>query len=189
MGTFRWVPVLTVLVAALAMLGNDLVLARKAGGGGGGGMSRSGPAASGSVRTQRSAKPAKKPDTRREGKQDARDTRRDVKQDARDTRRDAKDDVRDTRRDVKQDNRTTRRVVGHEIREERREDHHEWHEDRWKRRAGAALTISAFRALTCTTSTIVVGSVTYYRCGGTWYQQAHQSGDVVYIVVTAPAGY
>jgi len=180
MGTFRWVPVLTVLVAALAMLGNDLVLARKGGGGGkggGAGMSRSGPAAGGSVRTQRSAKTPQK-----------RDTRREVKQDARDTRRDVKDDVRDTRRDVKDDARDTRRAVRHEIRDER-EDHHEWHEDRWKRRAGAALTISAFRALSCTTSTIVVGSITYYSCGGTWYQRANQGGDVVYIVVTAPAGY
>jgi hypothetical protein len=167
--TFRLLPLVTVLVAFLAMLGNDLVLARKAGGG----MSRSGPAASGSMRSQ----PAQKRETRREAKQDVRDTRRDVKQDVRDTRRDVKDDVRDTRREVRD-----------EIRDER-EDHHEWHEDRWKRRAGAALTISAFRALTCTTSTIVVGSVTYYRCGGTWYQKAHQSGDVVYIVVTAPAGY
>lgn len=158
MRTFRLLPLVTVLMAFLAMLGNDLVLARKAGGG----MSRSGPAASGSMRSQ----PAQK-----------RETRREVKQDVRDTRRDVKDDVRDTRRDVR-----------HEIRDER-EDHHEWHEDRWKRRAGAALTISAFRALTCTTSTIVVGSVTYYSCGGTWYQRANQGGDVVYIVVTAPAGY
>jgi hypothetical protein len=177
-GTIHWMPVLTVLVALLAMLGNDLALARKGGGGGGAGMTRGGPAASGSVRPQRSAKPAQK-----------RDTRLEVKQDVRDTRRDVKDDVRDSRRDVKQDNRTTRRVVGHEIREERHEDHHEWHEDRWKRRAGAALTISAFRALSCTTSTIVAGSVTYYSCGGTWYQRANQGGDVVYIVVTAPAGY
>jgi uncharacterized membrane protein len=167
-GTFRWIPGLTMLVASLAMLGNDLVLARK-GGGGGAGMSRGGPAASGSVRPRPARQPNKQPDVR--------DSRRDVKQDVRDERREIKQDVRDERRDMRD-----------EIRDER-EDHHEWHEDRWKRRAGAALTVSAFRALTCTTSTIVVGSVTYYRCGGTWYQRAHQGGDVVYIVVTAPAGY
>ena len=136
-------------------------------------MSRSGPAASGSVHPQHRATPARQSDTRR----DVSDNRREVKQDVRDNRRDVKQDVRDERRDVRDD-----------IRDERR-DHHEWHEDRWKRRAGAALTISAFRALTGTTSTIVVGSVTYYSCGGTWYQRANQSGDEVYIVVTAPAGY
>lgn len=166
-GTFHWVTVLTVLVASLAMLGNDLVLAKGGGGrGGGAGMSRGGPAASGSVRPQHRATPARQPDTRR----DVRDNRREVKQDVRDNRRDVKQDVRDERRDVRDD-----------IRDEHR-DHH-------VRRAGAVLTISAFSALSCTSSTIIVGGITYYRCGNTWYNRAHQSGDVVYIVVTAPAGY
>ena len=175
-GTFRWLPVLTVLVATLAMLGNDLVLARKAGGGargGGAGMSRIGPAASGSVRTPRRATPARQSETRR----DVRDQRRDLKRDVRDTRRDVKQDVRDTRRDVRDELRDVQR------------DHREWHEDRWKRRTGAALTRAAFRSLSCTSNIIIVSGVTYYRCGGTWYRRAQQSGDVVYIVVTQPAGY
>jgi cysteinyl-tRNA synthetase len=54
---------------------------------------------------------------------------------------------------------------------------------------GSVLTVSVFKALTCNTETIVVGNVTYYRCGTTWYSRAHQGGSVTYVVVAAPAGY
>ena len=108
--------------------------------------------------------------------------------DVRDHRRDVKRDVHDTRRDVKQDFRENRREVRDEIRDERR-DRYEWHEDRWERRAGRALTRSAYLSLSCTSDIIIVSGITYYRCDSTWYRRAHQDGDVVYIVVVQPAGY
>lgn len=79
---------------------------------------------------------------------------------------------------LKQDARDDRRDYRDDVRDDRR---------RW--RVGSVLTVSVFKALTCNTETIVVGNVTYYRCGTTWYSRAHQGGSVTYVVVAAPAGY
>jgi hypothetical protein len=64
----------------------------------------------------------------------------------------------------------------------------EWSEDRWRWRVGASLTAASFRSLSCTPTTVVVGSTTYYQCGSTWYNRAYSGGQVTYIVVNAPAG-
>ncbi len=74
-------------------------------------------------------------------------------------------------------------------RHEAREDRREWHEDRWRRRTGAVLTVSAFGALTCDYEEIIVDNIIYSRCDGNWYSRGNQGGEVVYIVVEAPAGY
>ncbi len=149
---YRWISCFTVLLVS-----SSLALQVEARGpgnghrGGGGSFSRSGPAARGSVRPTRHAKPARKSGRR-------------------DTQRDIREERRDTRRDI-------------------REEHHDWHEDRWRRRVGAALTISVFRSLTCGVQRIIVNGIVYYRCGGTWYRRGNQGGDIVYIVIKAPAGY
>ena len=67
--------------------------------------------------------------------------------------------------------------------------HSEWYEDRWKYAMGAALTVATFRALSCQTTTVVVGNVTYTQCASTWYQRSYTAGSTTYIVVNAPAGY
>jgi hypothetical protein len=54
---------------------------------------------------------------------------------------------------------------------------------------GTAITASAFSALTCSPTTVIVGGVSYYQCGGTWYSRGYEGGNVTYIVVNAPAGY
>lgn len=54
---------------------------------------------------------------------------------------------------------------------------------------GTAISASAFHALPCTATTVVVSGVTYYQCGTTWYSQAYSGGDVTYVVVETPAGY
>lgn len=127
--------------------------------GGGKSVSRSGPASGGSVKSARQPSASTKPKSAGGASG--------LKQDARDDRRDHKADVRDDRRDYRDD-----------VRDDRR---------RW--RVGSVLTVSVFKALTCNTETIVVGNVTYYRCGTTWYSRAHQGGSVTYVVVAAPAGY
>jgi hypothetical protein len=55
--------------------------------------------------------------------------------------------------------------------------------------SGADKPASAFNALTCTPTTVVVNGVTYYSCGGAWYTRGYQEGSVTYIVVNAPLGY
>jgi hypothetical protein len=51
------------------------------------------------------------------------------------------------------------------------------------------LTHSAFRSLSCNSTTVVASGVTYYRCGNDWYSRAYQGSSVTYVVVAAPAGY
>lgn len=143
------------LFAGVFLLVADLAEARR-GGGRKAGISRSGPAASGSVRGNRS-------DTRRDVRQERRDTRRDIHDDRRDFRRERYDDRRDFREDV--------------------------YRDRRRVRTARAISATAFRNLSCRAEIIVVGNVTYYRCGGGWYQKAYHGGSVTYVIVNAPQGY
>ncbi len=70
-----------------------------------------------------------------------------------------------------------------------RDERREFYEDRWRRRVGARVTVVAFRALTCEQRVIIVDGVVFYGCAGNWYRRQVQTGTVVYVVVTAPAGY
>jgi hypothetical protein len=70
-----------------------------------------------------------------------------------------------------------------------RDDRRDWYDDRYRRRVGVSLTYATFRSLSCTSTTVIVGGVTYYRCGADWYSRAYTGGNVTYIVVTAPAGH
>ena len=96
----------------------------------------------------------------RGGQRDARRGRRDNRGDARRGRRDNRLDARDDFR---------------------------------RRRAFRALTRSAFRALNCAPRSYVIVSdgtpYTYYSCGSTWYRQAYQGTELVYVVVAPPPGY
>ncbi len=147
--------------------------ARGRGGGGRGGgrsVSRSGPASSGSVRGQSHQ-------------------RRDTRQDVRSDRRDRQQDVRGDRRDHRQDRYDDRRDFQRDRYDDRRDFREDVYRDRRRMRVGAVLTTSTFRALSCRTEVIIVGNVTYYRCGSGWYSRAYHGGSVTYVVVTAPAGY
>jgi hypothetical protein len=101
------------------------------------------------------------------------------------------DDRQDNRAD-RQDHRQDQAKDRQEYRQDHYDDHHysygEFYEDRWKYTVGASLTVVTYRALSCTTTTVVVGSVTYYSCGGTWYNRSYSGGNVTYIVVNAPPG-
>ncbi len=151
-------------------------------GGGGRSFSRSSPARSGSVRGSRpsSGRSFSRSSPARSGSVQG---RRAYGRTPQATRRAGRSGRRDVRRDVRSERREIRRDVRSEIHE-----HNEWHEDRWKFRVGTALTISAFRALSCATSTVVMDGVSYYRCGSTWYSRAYSGGNVTYVVVTPPAG-
>ena len=138
-------------------------------GGGGRSFSRSSPARSGSVRGSRpsSGRSFSRSSPARSGSVQG---RRAYGRNPQATRRAGRSGRRDVRRDVRS-----------EIHE-----HNEWHEDRWKFAVGTALAISAFRALSCATSTVVMDGVTYYRCGSTWYNRAYSGGNVTYVVVIPP---
>lgn len=137
-----------------------------------GSVARGGPAAGGSVRSRPATRPS-----------------RDVKSDRRDIKKERRDDVRDVKRERRDDVRDVKRER-YEHRHDHHRERHEWYEDRWKRRTiGAALTIAAYSSLSCTRTEIIVGNITYYRCGNDWYQRAYRSTEVVYIVVEAPSDY
>lgn len=73
--------------------------------------------------------------------------------------------------------------------EERKDFRDDVRRDRRRWRVGTSLTAAAFRNLSCRSEVIVIGHVTYYRCGGSWYRRVYTAGTVTYIVVEVPAGY
>jgi hypothetical protein len=112
-------------------------------------------------------------------------SRQDGRTDRTGERQDGRTDRQDNRQDGMKDRQNNR--------QEHYEDHHynygEYYEDRWKYAMGASLTMATFRALSCTTTTVVAGNVTYYGCGGSWYNRAYSGGTTTYIVVNAPPGH
>lgn len=157
---------LMALFAGVFLLAADLAEARR-GGGRAVGVSRSGPASSGSVRSE-------KRETRHDVRSERRDVKKDVREEKRDTHRDRHDNKRDVRRDIRDDRRDFREDV---------------YRDRSRVRAARAISATAFRNLSCRSEIIVVGNVTYYRCGSNWFQKAYHEGSVTYVIVTTPSGY
>lgn len=154
-----------------------------------GGVGRGGPAAGGTIRTRPVVRPGRSAPARTTPGRPAPAARGASPGDRRDFRTERRDDVRDVRRE-RYDNVGDVRKERYEHRHDYRKERHEWYEDRWKRRTiGGTLTLASFSSLTCTTTTVVVGGVTYYRCGNDWYQRAYRSSEVVYIIVEAPSGY
>ncbi|MGI9327049.1 MAG: hypothetical protein ACR2PZ_17660 [Pseudomonadales bacterium] len=86
------------------------------------------------------------------------------------------------RRDNRRDN---RREVHHDVRKER----HEFREDRVRRHRARHLTYAAFRSLSCRSTVIIANGVSYYSCGGSYYERVYQGGTVVYVIVAPPPGY
>jgi hypothetical protein len=161
---------LLALFAGAFLLTADFAEARR-GGGRSAGVSRSGPAASGSVRSNRG-------ETRREVRSEHHDKKRDV----REGHREAKQDIHEERRDTRQD-------VRREVYDDRRDFREDVYRDRRRVRAARALTVTAFNNLSCHAEIIIVDHETYYRCGSNWFQKAYYDGNITYVIVTAPKGY
>jgi hypothetical protein len=80
--------------------------------------------------------------------------------------------------------------------ENRQDNRNEYYDDRnefyddWRYYGvGTSITVVTFNSLSCTTTSTRVGGVTYYDCGGTWYNRTYSGGTVNYVVVDAPAGH
>lgn len=168
---------------------------RGGGGHGGGGFSRSSPAAGGGF-SSRSA--AHKPSPRQSPRQETR------KEKPRTPDRDSGNhqENRDDAREDRQQHRDDARDDSQQHRDNAREDRQDFVEDEWddhrRRRAGAALVTGVaigaaahnnyVYSVPCST-TIIVGSMTYYHCSSTWYSRGYEGGEVVYIITSAPAGH
>jgi hypothetical protein len=205
----RGIAVASLLLGAVVFIVTDVDARGRGGGGrGGGGFSRSGPAAGGSFRGSRgsfggrssaarpSTRPAggsferpstrpERPSTRpeRPSTQPAERPGEGDRDDNREDRQDWRDDAREDRQDYRDAARYQRAEYAEDL-----YTYDEWAEDRWSWRVGAALSASTFRSLSCTPTTVVVGSTTYYQCGSSWYNRAYQGGQVTYIVVNPPPG-
>lgn len=167
------VPHFIVILCAVALVMLVVFDAEGRGRGGrGGGFSRGGPAAGGSFGHQRS------PGI---GSRNRSNNRSDRSQNRSDNRSDRAENRSDNRNDRSQDRR--------EYADDRHDDRREFVEDRHRLRVGAYLTASAFGAMSCRPTVVVVGAMSYSQCGGGWYQRAYRGGSVTYIVVNAPSGY
>lgn len=208
-----WLAVTSLLFGVFVFIATDADTRGRGGRGGGrGGVSRSGPASGGSFRGSRGSRQARpsvsrpsarpgagsgtleRPSTRPERpttRPDRPSTRPGEGPGERPDREDNREDWQQHRQDMQED----RQDYMDSARYQRHENVEEWHtydewaEDRWRWRVGATLTAATFRSLSCTTTTVVVGNVTYYQCGSTWYNRAYSGGQVTYIVVNAPPGH
>jgi hypothetical protein len=99
----------------------------------------------------------------------------------RDNHRDRVDNRRDNRRDFADNRQENRKDV--------RNERQEFREDRFRRHRARHITHAAFRSLSCRTTVIVANGISYYSCGGTYYERVYQGGTVVYVIVSAPPGY
>lgn len=114
--------------------------------------------------------------------------------------------ARQKARGDRSDNRQDRIDDRQDHRDKAREDRQDFVEDRWddhhhhrRHHAGAAFAtgvalgaVASSNYVTIVPSdavVIVVNGVTYYRRGSIWYKRGNVSGDVVYLIVAAPAGY
>ena len=69
------------------------------------------------------------------------------------------------------------------------DDRNEFYDDWGYYGVGTSITVVTFNSLSCTTTSARVGGVTYYDCGGTWYNRTYSGGAVNYVVVDAPPGH
>jgi hypothetical protein len=74
-------------------------------------------------------------------------------------------------------------------RNEHYNDHDEYYEHRGYYGVGTTITVVTYDSLSCTPTSSMVGGVTYYSCGGTWYSRVYSGGSVNYLVVDPPAGH
>jgi len=185
-----------VLVALLFVVAE--VEARRGGGGRGGGgrggggksFSRSGPASGGSVRSHQA--PSGQRGGNRSNLSDNRGSMQDnrgSRQDNRSEQRGNVSDNRNDRLDDRQDHRDNVREDRQDFADDVRDDRRDWYNDRYRYRVGVSITYATFSSLSCTTSSVNVNGVTYYRCDNDWYSRAYSGGNVTYVVVKAPAGY
>jgi hypothetical protein len=73
--------------------------------------------------------------------------------------------------------------------DDRRDYRRNYYEDRARYYRGARYS-AVWWGQSCTTTTIVVsGNYTYYKCENAWFSRTYYSGELVYTVVDAPAGY
>ena len=180
-------------------------------------ISRQGPARTGSMKssdfsssssrnTQRSSSTERQ--TQRQSKsQDYKAANPDKVNDYQDTRANNANDMQQDRQDYQTDKREDWQDYGNNAQNDRQEfyDDNDYnrYDDDWEWgdnveypvaamtavAVGTALTVSAFNSMTCNPTTVYANGVAYYQCGSTWYNQAYQQGDVVYVVVDTPPGY
>lgn len=132
---------------------------------------------------------------------------RNDRQDQRTDRQETRQEQRTERQGTRQEQRTDRQGQRQDAVNDYHGDYHHdehwdgYHGDYWGAVAvgtaaavtayaiGTTITATSFASLPCTSTTVVVGGVSYYQCGGTWYQPAYAASGVTYVVVNAPPGY
>jgi hypothetical protein len=128
---------------------------------------------------------------RQDGRTDRQGTRQENRTDRQGNRQEGMTDRQENRQDFRDDARDDWQDWGDDYYHGGWDDWDDWYP--WGAVAtGVAVGAAAyaigttFATLPCTTTAVVVGGVTYYQCGATWYQPAYAGGSVTYVVVGAP---
>jgi len=167
--------------------------ARSVGGGRGGGFSRSGPAAGGGFSARSVGMPNSS--ARTGMRQESLGQRQENRQSSRaqDPRsQQERYEQRQERQEQRQDNLN-----------EARDDwqDYDYHDDDWDDYYGYPVVFTGaysidslissdyYKQLPCAPKSVTVDGVSYRQCGDEWFLPVYSSGQLVYRVVTAPAGY
>ena len=76
----------------------------------------------------------------------------------------------------------TRQQIAKDVYDDRRD----WVEDNWYYGRGRYAGVRIYYSVPCSYTVNVVNGHTYYQCGSVWYDRVYSTGQVTYIVVTAP---
>jgi len=146
----------------------------------GGAIHRGGPAAGGSFAARDRGQGAQRQDSIAERQEDRREDWQDHRDEVREDRQDFIEDELDGDRDWDRDDDWGEVIVAGAV------------------IAGTAAVVGAaaastrhvyYNTLPCTATTLIVGGITYFRCGSIWYSQIYAANGISYAMVQAPPGY
>jgi hypothetical protein len=123
---------------------------------------------------------------RQEKKKNVREDRQERQKNEREDRKDDRDEAREDRQDYRDKARENRQDF---IEDEWDEHYHYYGDGAYYGVAVGSTSGTTYVTNVPCNTTVIVNRTTYYHCGTTWYTRGSESGEVVYIIVSAPEGH
>ncbi|WP_158282577.1 hypothetical protein [Azospirillum sp. TSH58] len=153
--------------------------------------------------TERSAQRAETKQTRTEGRADTRASGQQERTERQGQRQQGQTERTEARQQGQTERTESRAYAAQNIANDWDGHHYDDNDDDWGwALAGAAVGATAgyiagaatagpnyVTVLPCTPTVVPYSGVSYYGCGGTWYNRSYVDGNVTYVTVTPPPGY